>query len=102
MRPRIAAYDSTFGWKRTERITLHKDGVASTIASKPAVRTFDDTQSYYRGGDEHVVGGLHPGRYQPEWYSVVVPKTGTTIAVTKVKNDGTMQVRVAPKASTRR
>ena len=34
-------------------------------------------------GDEHTnaVNGVHPGRYQPGWYSVDVPKTGTSITV---------------------
>ncbi len=31
--------------------------------------------------DDHTVNGVHPGRYQPAWYSVDVPKTGTTIRV---------------------
>ena len=31
--------------------------------------------------DQHTVNGVHPGRYQPAWYSVDVPKTGSTITV---------------------
>ena len=36
MRNRILSYDSTFGLERTDAITLHNNGVAGTIASKPA------------------------------------------------------------------
>ena len=57
----------------------------ATIASKPAVRTFDDTRTWWFDSDEHAATGAHPGRYQPGWYSVDVPKTGTTITVFKVR-----------------
>ena len=45
--------------------------------------------------DEHASGTeAHPGHYQPGWYSVDVPKTGTTIKVVKVNKSGVMTVRV--------
>ncbi len=97
MRNRILSYDSTFSQQATKRITLHKDGVPATIASKPAVRTFDDTKTWWYDEDEHGATGSHPGRYQPGWYSVDVPKTGTTITVFQTAKNGNLKVKVAPK-----
>ena len=57
---------------------------------------FDDTQSWWSGTDGHEVGGIHPGRYQPGWYGVDVPDTGTTIRVVSDKK-GILRVAVAPK-----
>ncbi len=54
---------------------------------------FDDTLDWWFDSDEHSTGG-HPGRYQPGWYSVDVPKTGTTIRVVKVDTKGLMTVKV--------
>ena len=88
MRNRILSYDSTFGLSPTMALTLHKEGVAASIASKPAVRLFDDTQQWWFPTDEHTVAGVHPGRYQPAWYSVDVPKTGTTISVVSQSKQG--------------
>ena len=42
MRPRILSYDSTFGLEPTDPITLHINGVAGSIASKPDVPVFDE------------------------------------------------------------
>ena len=36
----------------------------------------------------------HAGHYQPGWYSVDVPKTGTTVRVVKVNKNGVMTVKV--------
>jgi immune inhibitor A len=97
-RPRVLSYDSTFGLERTDSLVLHKDSIASRIASKPAVSTFDDTLQWWFNRDEHAATGSHVGRYQPGWSSVNVPKTGTTIAVLKsTRNGGELTVRVAPK-----
>jgi immune inhibitor A len=96
MRPRILAYDSTFGLEATDPITLHLGGVAGTIASKPAVPTFDDTKTWWINADEHAATGSHVGRYQPGWYSADVPKTGTQIRV--LDEDGAvLVVQVGPK-----
>ena len=54
---------------------------------------FDDTLDWWFGRDEHGTGD-HPGLYQPGWYSVDVPKTGTTIKVVKVSKTGVMTVKV--------
>jgi immune inhibitor A len=111
MRNRIASYDSTFGLEPTDAITLHRevdlngDGLITgaelqtgTIASQPAVPTFDDTLTWWYATDEHSVNGVHPGRYQPGWYSVDVPKTGTTISVDPNGfRDGVMKVNVGTK-----
>ena len=97
-RPRVLSYDSTFGLERTDAITLHKDSVASRIRSQRAVPKFDDTLSWWFDRDEHAATGAHVGRYQPGWNSVDVPKTGTTITVTKSQQRGSvLTVKVAPK-----
>ena len=97
MRPRILSYDSTFGLEKTNSIRLHLDGKSLRMPSKPAVSTFDDTRSYWYNADQHAATGEHQGRYQPGWYSVQVPKTGTTVRVLKELKDGSLQIRVAPK-----
>ena len=97
MRNRILSYDSTFGVERTDAITLHNNGVAATIASKPAVPTFDDTKTWWSNCDQHACTGSHAGRYQPGWYGVDVPKTGTTITVNGKTNGGHLNITVAPK-----
>ena len=57
---------------------------------------FDDTRTWWFDSDAHGATGEHPGRYQPGWYSVDVPKTGTTVRVVSDKH-GLMNVEVAPK-----
>ena len=96
MRPRIASYDSTFGLQRTDPVTLHQAGVAGKVAAQPAVPVFDDTRTWWFGSDAHGATREHPGRYQPGWYGVDPPKTGTTLRVVSDKQ-GTMNVEVAPK-----
>ncbi|RYB96170.1 M6 family metalloprotease domain-containing protein [Nocardioides glacieisoli] len=109
LRPRILSYDSTFSLERTDAITLkrevdiNKDGKitgaeleSASIASKPANPLFDDTRTYWFNSDEHGATGSHPGRYQPGWYSVDVPKTGTTLRVTANTGDA-LVVKVGPK-----
>jgi immune inhibitor A len=98
MRPRIAAYDSTFSNKRRVKgIKLHLNSQATRIPSHWGSRTFDDTKTYWFDSDSHGATGSHPGRYQPGWYSVDVPKTGTTITVAWQFKDKSLKVRVAPK-----
>jgi immune inhibitor A len=64
--------------------------MTGTVPSRPGVRTFDDRNTYWYGTDGHTTGpnGTHPGRYQPGWYSVDVPKTGTTITVVSQAKHG--------------
>jgi immune inhibitor A len=94
MRPRIQSWDSTFGRQAVPAITLHNNGVATTIAGKPAVSTFNDTKDAWYGCDSHCAAGVHPGRYQPGWSGVNTPNTGTTIRVKSVSSTGFMQVDV--------
>ncbi|HEU5087590.1 MAG TPA: hypothetical protein VFT99_09100, partial [Roseiflexaceae bacterium] len=90
LRPRLLSYDSTFGLEATDQITLHRNtSEAVTIGPKPAVPVFNDLNTYWFGGSA-------PGRYQPGWYSVNVPKTGTTIRVVSTSAGNFMQVQVAP------
>ncbi|GAB3447037.1 immune inhibitor A [Phycicoccus ginsengisoli] len=97
MRNRILSYDSTFGVEPTDAITLHANGVAGSIASKPAVNVFDDTRSWWSNCDEHACTGAHAGRYEPGWYGVDVPKTGTTVTVNGKASGGHLNITVAPK-----
>ena len=97
LRPRILTYDSTFGLNAVPSITVHKNSRPTTIPSRPAAPVFDDTKDYWFANDGDGGTGSHVGRYQPGWYSVKVPKTGTTIRVKSVATTGFMQVEVAPK-----
>jgi immune inhibitor A len=90
MRPRIQTYDATFGLERTQGYTLHTDGVAAQISSKPAVPLFDDSKTYWTDCDAHACTGDHAGRYQPGWSSVDVPDTGTTVRVLETSSNGTV------------
>ena len=96
-RPRIQSYDATFGLWRTDPISLTNISPATdltlTRSSQAAVRVFNDLNSYWKSSDP----GDAPdnGRYQAEWNSVNVPKTGTKIKVVNVSARGTfMQVQV--------
>jgi immune inhibitor A len=91
-RPRIQSYDSTFGLEPTARLRLHYLGVPFQVRSRPAQPIFNDLLDWWYAGDEH--GTPHPGRYQPGWVGVDVPKTGTTIRVVKINHNGVMTVRV--------
>ena len=72
-RPRIQAYDSTFGLERTDRIRLHLNSVGKTYGGLPANPVFDDTKSYWAPPNS-LTGSLG-------WASVRVPHTGTVIRV---------------------
>jgi immune inhibitor A len=60
---------------------------------RKAVPLFDDRRRYWSDSDQHG-GGEHPGHYQPGWYSVDVPRTGTTVRVVKISRKGVMTVRI--------
>jgi immune inhibitor A len=90
LRNRVLSYDSTFGLEPTTAITVHKDSKPTTIASQPAVPMFDDTKTWWFNSDGHAATGSHVGRYQPGWYGVDVPKTGTTIRVVNTSAHGQM------------
>ncbi|WP_307812430.1 immune inhibitor A domain-containing protein [Phycicoccus sp. CSK15P-2] len=97
MRPRILSYDSTFGTERTQSITVHNNSQRATIRSQRAVRTFDDTKDWWFDCDSDACTGEHPGRYQPGWNGVDVPKTGTTVTVDGTSRGGHLNITVAPK-----
>jgi immune inhibitor A len=92
MRARLSSYDSTFGLERTDRITIHKDGIPTRIRSKKAVSLFDDMRSYWIGDDGHTPA-FH-GRFQPGWQSVKVAGTGTRIRVLDESRHNVLTVEV--------
>ncbi len=90
LRPRILSYDSTFGFDLTDSITINKNGVPTVIPSERGKPVFDDRQDYW-----FPAPGPIPGRHQPGWVGVKVPKTGTLIKIRSVNNrKGTMKIRV--------
>lgn len=94
MRPRILSFDSTFGLDKVPALTLHNNGVATTIPAKPAVPVFSDANNPWSDCDGDACTGAHPGRYQPGWYSVDIPNTGTKVRVKSVSSTGFMQIDV--------
>jgi immune inhibitor A len=94
-RPRLQAYDSTFGIWKTDPITLHRPGAGGrlNVESKPAKPLFDDMKTYWRSNDPADPAG--GAAYQSEWSSVKNPHTGTTIKVLSVFGNGRfMNIRV--------
>jgi immune inhibitor A len=56
---------------------------------------FNDLKDWWFNADGDAATGEHVGRYQPGWYGVDVPKTGTTIRVVGTSLDAKfMQVEV--------
>ena len=99
VRPRLLSYDSTFSLEKVDTVTVHRNGEALTIEGGPGVSTFDDTQTWWYDSDEHGTTGSHPGRYQPGWSSVDVPKTGTVVKIVRqAPEGGSLVVKVMPKA----
>jgi immune inhibitor A len=91
MRGRFQPFDAAFGTP-ADSITLHHNGVATTIPAQKAVSTFDDTQSYYRATDP--ADGI--SHYKAGWMSVDNPHTGAQIRVTSVTPGGFMQIQATP------
>ena len=82
-RPRIQAFDATFGLEPTDPITLTSFGTTMTYPSEPPVSTFNDLLDWW-----------DPARPTT---SVNVPKTGTVIQVTNSSDNGNyLQVKVKP------
>jgi immune inhibitor A len=92
-RPRINTWDSAFYVKDSKPQTLHFQGERMRLPGRKAVPVFDDTRRYWSDSDQHGAGE-HAGHYQPGWYSVDVPRTGTTIRVLKVNKKGVLFIRV--------
>ena len=94
LRPRTLSYDATFSTTPADKQTIHYLGHRVTLPATRAVPLFDDRLDWWFSRDEHTVS-THPGRYQPGWYGVDVPKTGTTIRVLAVnRKTHVMTVRV--------
>lgn len=92
VRPRTLAYDSTFSLEPSDTLRLHYADEPFRVPGHEAVPVFDDREDYWYGSDEH--GSEHEGRYQPGWYGVDVPNTGTQIRVVRVSKSGQMRVNV--------
>jgi immune inhibitor A len=93
VRARIQSYDSTFGVKKTDAITLHKAGIETKFKSLPGVSLFDDTQNWWTASDP----GNALGNHQAGWIGVNVPKTGTKVEVKgSTKKDYSVQIEVTP------
>ncbi|TKA13458.1 hypothetical protein FCI23_01840 [Actinacidiphila oryziradicis] len=58
MRNRYQSYDSPFSLSRTDAVTLHKDGVAAKIKSKPGNPVFDDHRGRYYYPGSNPTGGV--------------------------------------------
>lgn len=58
MRNRYQSYDSPFSLSRTDAVTLHKDGVAAKIKSKPGNPVFDDHRGTYYYPGSNPTGGV--------------------------------------------
>lgn len=82
-RNRIQTYDSTFTLDKTDALNLHWLSVPYFFAQQPAVKVFDDRNSYY--------DPVNP------WGSVIVPNTGTQIRIQSISAQGNfMQIQVRP------
>ena len=69
-------FDATFGQEATDAVTFHRMGVPTTVASQPAIPTFDDSD---------------PMRYwsaKNPWNSVQVAGTGTRMTVADTSSNG--------------
>ena len=77
-------FDATFGQEATDKVTFHRNGVATDVPSSPGIPTFSDSD---------------PNRYWSSanpWNSVKVAGTGTSMTVTSTRDGGNeLQVHVA-------
>ncbi len=92
-RPRTLAYDATFSLKKSTTQRLHLQDNPFTLrapAGRGRVRRHPRLVVRQRRAQHRA----HPGHFQPGWFSVDVPETGTTIRVVKVDTKGLMTVRV--------
>ena len=79
-RPRVQAFDSTFGLEPTDQIMLNANSIGTIYPSLPPNPVFDDTTSYWAPPDASINNF--------GWSSVPVPKTGTRIRVVSVSSQG--------------
>ena len=90
-RPRLQAYDSTFGHDRTDGLRLHRNGLYLYAPRLPGNSVFNDNRSYWHATDP----GDDPDGYLASWSSVNNPHTGTTIRVLNTYRHGLfMNIRV--------
>ncbi len=94
LRPRIGSFDSTFGLDPVPPLTVHNGASTVTIPGSPAAKVFSDANNPWSDCDEHACTGSHDGHYQPGWYSVNIPNTGTTVRVKSISSTGFMQVDI--------
>jgi len=87
-RPRVQAFDSTFGVNRVDRICLHVNSVKKCYGGYPGNSRFDDTLGYWEAPN--------PAIGNNGWSSVPLPGIGVTITVVSEWN-GWAYVLVAPK-----
>ena len=79
-RPRVAAYDATFGLEKSDSLSLHENDRPSYVRGQAAQPRFHDDASYWDAS-------------QPS-ASVKVPNTGTDIKV--LSEEGTsMRIQVS-------
>jgi len=80
-RSRVQTYDATFSLERTDKLTLHINGVESVIPSLPGVSIFNDATDFWDASTPLA--------------NVITPNTGTTIRIKSVSAlGGFMQVAV--------
>ncbi|MEU8772601.1 immune inhibitor A domain-containing protein [Streptomyces sp. NPDC048606] len=83
---RAQTFDAPFSTRATDRITLHRAGVALTVPSRPGVAVFDDRHGSYWNADLPQVG-------------VKVPDTGTRIEIVRESastHQATIQLTPSP------
>ncbi|MEU8589782.1 immune inhibitor A domain-containing protein [Streptomyces sp. NPDC048664] len=81
---RVQSFDSPFSLSRTDALTLHNNGVAVKIKSRPGVPVFDDHRGTYYSTETPYAG-------------VKVPDTHTRIRLTHQTRDGSvLTVAVTP------
>ena len=86
--------DSTFGLDKVPALTLHNNGVATTIPAKPAVPVFSDANNPWSDCDGDACTGAHPGRYQPGAVQRRHPEHGHKVRVKSVSSTGFMQIDI--------
>ena len=76
-------FDATFGQEATDEVTFHRNGVAKTVPSSPAIATFDDSDA------DRYWSAANP------WASTKVAGSGTVLTVTHTRDGGNeLQVSV--------
>jgi len=93
LRPGFASYDAALSLKNAKRQVIRFMGKKVVLPARKPVKVFDDTRRYWADSDQHGAGE-HDGHYQPGWYSVQVPRTGTKIRLVKQNKKGVMWIRV--------